>query len=514
MKKKMIITVMTLSAMCLFGGCKKEPEAKSPMPVAEEINSTEIQTELETSENQTTKQQPEILATNLTQQELPMECIDYSIDSYNGLQQFSYQLFQQNIGDENPVISPISAYLALSMAGFGADGTTLQEFQKVLGEMDDMAIYSDNFMSTLQQQSENLTLSLANSVWMDNHFTADKSWLGEVKSFTRADVFQSDITSIETMNSMNQWVKQHTNGLIEQILEKPLDSDTRLALLNTLYFKAKWETPFEQMDTYTEAFRLENGSVIPNKEAAENYHNDSSSTVDVPMMHKYGEYYSYIANEFAEGVILPYQNSSTAEIYNMPDMPVEEDAKGVCATPNLAFIALKPRNTENYQKFNRQTKYEETLTDYLIGESTVRDMYRMLTDEVIADLLVNRQTKLVNLKLPKFEITFEKKLNESLKNIGLKECFDEEKANFSKMGTTTAGGNLYIDLVFQKAKIIVDEEGTEAAAVTEVLIKEECASIIDEEPINVYFDEPFLYMIMDMDKEVPLFIGIMDNPEV
>ncbi len=82
------------------------------------------------------------------------------------------------------------------------------------------------------------------------------------------------------------------------------------------------------------------------------------------------------------------------------------------------------------------------------------------------------------------------------------------------MGTTTAGGNLYIDLVFQKAKIIVDEEGTEAAAVTEVLIKEECASIIDEEPINVYFDEPFLYMIMDMDKEVPLFIGIMDNPEV
>ena len=152
------------------------------------------------------------------------------------------------------------------------------------------------------------------------------------------------------------------------------------------------------------------------------------------------------------------------------------------------------------------------MTDYLIGESTVRDMYGMLTNEVITDLLVNRQTKLVNLKLPKFEITFEKKLNESLKNIGLKECFDEEKANFSKMGTTTAGGNLYIDLVFQKAKIIVDEEGTEAAAVTEVLIKEECASIIDEEPINVYFDEPFLYMIMDMETGAPVFMGILDQP--
>ncbi|MBQ5851791.1 MAG: serine proteinase inhibitor, partial [Lachnospiraceae bacterium] len=70
---------------------------------------------------------------------------------------------------------------------------------------------------------------------------------------------------------------------------------------------------------------------------------------------------------------------------------------------------------------------------------------------------------------------------------------------------------IYIDLVRQKSKIIVDEEGTEAAAVTEVIMTEGCA-LIEDKPIEVRFDRPFLYMIMDMDKNIPLFIGILDEP--
>ncbi|MDE5699540.1 MAG: serpin, partial [Lachnospiraceae bacterium] len=127
--------------------------------------------------------------------------------------------------------------------------------------------------------------------------------------------------------------------------------------------------------------------------------------------------------------------------------------------------------------------------------------------------LGNRRTELVNLKLPKFEITFDKKLNDSLSNMGLEECFDVDRANFDQMGKTMSGDNLYISFVRQKAKIIVDEEGTEAAAVTEVIMA--CGAAITEEaqkPREVYFNEPFVYMIMDMDRELPLFIGILDNP--
>ncbi|MDE6056193.1 MAG: serine protease, partial [Lachnospiraceae bacterium] len=96
-------------------------------------------------------------------------------------------------------------------------------------------------------------------------------------------------------------------------------------------------------------------------------------------------------------------------------------------------------------------------------------------------------------------------------NMGLTECFDYEKSDFSRMGRPNSGNNLYISLVRQKAKIIVDEEGTEAAAVTEILARDGGGML--SEPKQLYFNEPFLYMIMDMDRELPLFIGILDNPK-
>ena len=103
------------------------------------------------------------------------------------------------------------------------------------------------------------------------------------------------------------------------------------------------------------------------------------------------------------------------------------------------------------------------------------------------------------------------KLNNSLQSMGLEKAFDESLADLSGMGTMKDGTNIFIDLVFQKAVVIVDEEGTEAAAVTAVLVaNESCA--IEEPPVNIFFDEPFLYLIVDLEKEIPLFMGIMDNP--
>ena len=187
------------------------------------------------------------------------------------------------------------------------------------------------------------------------------------------------------------------------------------------------------------------------------------------MMNLYATEVDYIANDFAEGVILPYQNDGNQ---------------------NMAFIALKPTDNTN-----------------------VRDIYGRLTGRDIQDMIVNKQTALVNMKLPKFEIIFDKNLTECLKNMGLTQCFDVEKANFDQIGKAESGENLYIGLVRQKAKIIVDEEGTEAAAVTAVLMM--CAGALEpEETKELYFNEPFIYMIMDMDNDMPLFIGILDNPAV
>ena len=107
---------------------------------------------------------------------------------------------------------------------------------------------------------------------------------------------------------------------------------------------------------------------------------------------------------------------------------------------------------------------------------------------------------------------FDKKLNETLQNMGIKRAFDGNLAEFGGLGTTVDGYPLCISLVRQKAVVKLDEEGTEAAAVT-MVVADECAAVEStEKPIEVYFDEPFLYMIMDMDTKTPLFMGIMDEP--
>ena len=76
---------------------------------------------------------------------------------------------------------------------------------------------------------------------------------------------------------------------------------------------------------------------------------------------------------------------------------------------------------------------------------------------------------------------------------------------------TITDDTLYISLVRQKAVLTVDEEGTEAAAATELLGALRAMAAPQKQ---LYFNEPFLYMLLDIEKELPLFIGILDKPSI
>lgn len=451
MKKKYLTNTMLLSAAmllaaCSLGGCSGSSTNTVSIPRQSEPS------EEKGSENNTeTQEAPTDKAT--TTDDKTAELL-----SFDALNDFSYKLFAENMDEENPVLSPVSAYLALSMAGLGAENDTKTEFETVFGgdsDFSNVAAICDNLMTTLPTSSENNIVTLANSAWVDESFPISDSWLSDIDTIMHSEVFQRNLTSPDTMNSMNQWVAEKTNGLIDKMIDKPLSGRTGLVLFNTIYFKAKWEDSFEPHAVYRDKFYLENGDEL-----------------DVELMHKESEL-DYLSNEFAEGVIFPYMRRD------------EQDG-------NFAFVALKP-----------------------VDENTkVRELYEKLTKEVINEILTNKKTETVNTKLPKFEIGFDKELNESLIKMGLKDAFDVDIADFGKIesgGLTETGNGLYIDLVRQKAKIIVDEEGTEAAAVTSVIM--ECGAALPiEPPKEVFFDRPFVYIIMDMEKEIPLFIGILDRP--
>lgn len=450
MKKKYLVNAMLLSAamfttVCFLGGC-----ADNNIKTVSSTNESEtVEDETGTNEERTTK-----ISVGREEDLNEIGSTKDLVYSDDALKNFSYTLFAENMDEENPVISPVSAYIALSMAGLGAGNNTRTEFENVLGDYSDMTDICDTLMNTLPTSSENNVVTLACSAWIDDEMNVYDSWLSDIDTIMHSDVFQTNLSARNTVTQINNWVADKTNGMIDQMLNKPLSEDTRLVLFNTVYFKAKWASAFDAADTYEDKFYPEEGSELSTE-----------------MMHKSSENMDYISNDFAEGLIFPYRSWE------------ENDG-------NFALVALKP----------------------LDDETTIREVYSKLTNEVIGGLIESKQTVMVNTKLPKYEITFNKSLNDSLISMGLVDAFRDGIADFSGIGMTDLDNGIYIDLIRQKAKVIVDEEGTEAAAATEVMMVECTSAFIEENPIDVYFDSPFIYIIMDMNQEIPLFIGILDTP--
>lgn len=169
----------------------------------------------------------------------------------------------------------------------------------------------------------------------------------------------------------------------------------------------------------------------------------------------------YFEQEDCEGVVLPYDDGKTA------------------------MILLKPTQGQD-----------------------VRELMQNMSTETLQTALEEKQSTYLTLCIPKFEVEYFAHLRETLQAMGVQRAFEAEKAELGGLGTAPTA--LFVGDVLQKVKVIVDEKGTEAAAVTEITL---CgATISPVEPKEVYFDEPFLYAIVDLETATPLFLGVLDDP--
>jgi serpin B len=112
----------------------------------------------------------------------------------------------------------------------------------------------------------------------------------------------------------------------------------------------------------------------------------------------------------------------------------------------------------------------------------------------------------VNLTMPKFEFRTQAGLNDTLKALGMVSAFDPGTADFSAM---TAQEKLYISDVIHEAYIAVDEEGTEAAAATAVVMRLGAAPM---EVVQLTIDRPFIFVLRDRDTGAILFLGRVADP--
>ena len=141
---------------------------------------------------------------------------------------------------------------------------------------------------------------------------------------------------------------------------------------------------------------------------------------------------------------------------------------------------------------------------------TVSDYVESLTGEKFHTLLTDMSDRKVFAAIPKFQSEYTIKMNDTLINMGMNDAFDMEKADFTAMGSCKEG-NLFIGQVLHKTFIAVDELGTKAGAAT--LVAMEAGSEMMEEPAKVYLNRPFVYMIVDCEEMVPVFIGVVRSVE-
>ena len=139
----------------------------------------------------------------------------------------------------------------------------------------------------------------------------------------------------------------------------------------------------------------------------------------------------------------------------------------------------------------------------------INEYINTLKSDSIASIVEKAMERNVTSVMPKFSSAFEISFDDTLKSLGITAAFDEDKADFTKLGSYK-NANLYLANVMQKTYISVDEKGTKAGAVTKAEIGVKTS--LEEMPVTVTLDRPFVYAIIEAKSNVPLFIGKVIKP--
>ena len=325
---------------------------------------------------------------------------------------FSWKLFEV-IARENPtdnvILSPTSVAFAVGMVRAGARGATLGDINRVMAfpanEPADADPWARRLMATLTGNRD-LTIRIANSVWVHRSFPVSSKFLGRTRRDFSAEVRTLDLTTSEAVEAINQWANDNTEGMIKSIRQSPFPDGATAVLMNATYFKAAWRDKFDSAWTRPMPFHLANGQERPH-----------------PLMSVPCEC-TYLENDAFQLVRVPYRGDS------------------------VAMYVLLPR--QGYRL--------KDIASVLGADSLHAWRARMTTPGRL------------RLLLPRFKAETTTNLQPPLVSLGLGRLFDENEADLGGMVEGVMPTPLVVTEAVQKAIVEVTEEGTEAAAITSITI--------------------------------------------
>ncbi|XP_042579947.1 corticosteroid-binding globulin-like [Cyprinus carpio] len=224
---------------------------------------------------------------------------------------FAFHLYKRLVEmpeyqSKNIFFSPFSVSMALSELSLGAGGETKEQLLTGIGH--NSSVFSTEemhqmFHSLLEEidQRTGVDINVGSALYASNKLKLLPEFLKEIKEFYHSDGFTVDFSVKETLDKINTYVKEKTHGKIDQAVDD-LESDTLMFLLTYIYFKGKWDMPFNSRKTRQSRF-----------------HVDAETTVPVQMMHQYKSLKVYYDVELTSKVLCLDYNDSFSMFLAVPD---------------------------------------------------------------------------------------------------------------------------------------------------------------------------------------------------
>ncbi len=445
-------TVLAVALALILAGCGEDPQPPAKPPKPPEPGGAAVKEPLRSGP----AARPETAAADLAA-------------AAAGNNRFALDLYARLATEkkgENLFCSPFSISGALAMTSAGARGDTAAQMRKALHfTLKDEQLHPalGALIHDLNAAGEKgkFQLSVANALWAEKTHKFLPAFLDVNRRCYGAGLktldFKKDTEGAR--KTINAWVEKQTRDKIKELLRPGvLDEGTRLVLTNAVYFKGDWLSKFEKKETKDAPFHLTAGK-----------------SVKLPTMFQDGGF-RYMKGDDFQLLELPYAGCW------------------------LSMVILLPK------KIDGLAALEKSLTAEKLAEWTGSSF-----PHAQWTVLHHRRVKV---HLPRFKMISQFRLEKTLAALGMTDAFTM-KADFSGMDGIPAESDdsLYISAVVHKAFVEVNEEGSEAAAATAVVMDPKNGHSTPPPPNVFRADHPFLFLIRDRKSGSILFIGRVMNPE-
>lgn len=199
--------------------------------------------------------------------------------------------------NKSTILSPISITYALGMLNNGAAGETQAQINKVLGfgetGADGINAFCKKMLTEAPKLDKLTKVMIANTIYMNQGYQLKPDFVTKAKDYYDAEPETRNFADGKTMDVINQWASDHTEKMIDKVLDNDEFDPTAVSyLLNAIYFKGAWAEKFDKANTKDEAFI-----------------NENNQEVQVPMMHQEHEF-NYTEDEDCQALCLPYGNNA------------------------------------------------------------------------------------------------------------------------------------------------------------------------------------------------------------